>query len=235
MIAAIRYAHGPADLEPTGAWLARNIPARIRPPAWFPETELRCGAGGLIVERVSVLPFEQYIEDRVFRPLGMDRSTFRQSVSADWNRTSPRTTPTPTERSGRGRSSWRIPATGEGHTTVTDMARFMIADLQSADSPILLAATLQQLRSRAPWLAALEGPVGPAQALLMTSVYFGLAHFYGVPYGIVGVVMAFIPGWLMENPCSRHVASPGRGSSIVAWILSCSSSSRSEPSLVARN
>ncbi len=55
----------------------------------------------------------------------------------------------------------------------------------------------EEMLYRAPWLAALEGPVGPVHALLLTAVYFGLAHFYGVPYGLLGVVMAFIPGWLM--------------------------------------
>ena len=55
----------------------------------------------------------------------------------------------------------------------------------------------EELLYRAPWLGALEGPIGGAQALLMTAVYFGLGHFYGVPYGVVGVIMAFIPGWLM--------------------------------------
>ena len=38
---------------------------------------------------------------------------------------------------------------------------------------------------------------GPVHVLLITAVYFGLSHFYGVPYGILDVVMAFIPGWLM--------------------------------------
>jgi len=55
----------------------------------------------------------------------------------------------------------------------------------------------EEMLYRAPWLAALESPIGPAQALLLTAVYFGIGHFYGVPYGILGVVMAFIPGWLM--------------------------------------
>lgn len=49
---------------------------------------------------------------------------------------------------------------------------------------------------RAPWLAALESPVGPAHALLITAAYFGISHYYGVPYGVLGMVMAFIPGWL---------------------------------------
>ena len=55
----------------------------------------------------------------------------------------------------------------------------------------------EEMLYRAPWLGALEGPVGSAQALLITAVYFGIGHFYGVPYGILGVILAFIPGWLM--------------------------------------
>ena len=55
----------------------------------------------------------------------------------------------------------------------------------------------EEMLYRAPWLGALEGPLGPAQALLITAVYFGIGHFYGVPYGILGVILAFIPGWLM--------------------------------------
>lgn len=55
----------------------------------------------------------------------------------------------------------------------------------------------EEMIYRAPWLGALEGPVGPVHSLLITAVYFGIGHFYGVPYGILGVVMAFIPGWFM--------------------------------------
>ncbi len=55
----------------------------------------------------------------------------------------------------------------------------------------------EEMLYRAPWLGTLEGPLGGAQALLLTAVYFGLGHFYGVPYGVAGVILAFIPGWLM--------------------------------------
>ena len=54
----------------------------------------------------------------------------------------------------------------------------------------------EEMLYRAPWLAALESPVGPAQALLITAAYFGISHYYGVPFGVLGVIMAFIPGWL---------------------------------------
>ena len=65
--------------------------------------------------------------------------------------------------------------------------------------PIFAASNAfgEEMIYRAPWLGALEVPVGPVHTLLMTAVYFGLGHFYGVPYGILGVVMAFIPGWLI--------------------------------------
>jgi membrane protease YdiL (CAAX protease family) len=54
----------------------------------------------------------------------------------------------------------------------------------------------EEMLYRAPWLAALESPVGPVHALLITAAYFGISHYYGVPFGVLGVIMAFIPGWL---------------------------------------
>lgn len=65
---------------------------------------------------------------------------------------------------------------------------------------LLFAATNafgEEMAYRAPWLGALEGPVGAGHALLITAVYFGIGHFYGVPYGITGVLMSFILGWLL--------------------------------------
>jgi hypothetical protein len=35
--------------------------------------------------------------------------------------------------------------------------------------------------------------------LLLVAAYFGLAHFYGVPYGIVGVMMAGFLGWFLTK------------------------------------
>ncbi len=66
---------------------------------------------------------------------------------------------------------------------------------------VLLFAALnafgEEMSYRAPQLGALAPVVGGAQALLITAVYFGIGHFYGVPYGIVGVVMAGLLGWLL--------------------------------------
>jgi membrane protease YdiL (CAAX protease family) len=55
----------------------------------------------------------------------------------------------------------------------------------------------EEVTYRAALLAPLEGVVGPRQALYLTAAFFGLAHFYGVPYGVVGVIMSAFLGWLL--------------------------------------
>jgi hypothetical protein len=33
----------------------------------------------------------------------------------------------------------------------------------------------------------------------MVAVYFGIMHFYGVPYGVVGVLLAGFLGWILAK------------------------------------
>ncbi|MBX9471269.1 CPBP family intramembrane glutamic endopeptidase [Microcella sp.] len=66
---------------------------------------------------------------------------------------------------------------------------------------VLLCAALnafnEEVTYKASFLSVLEGPVGRGHALFMVAAYFGIGHYYGVPYGLVGVVMAFALGWLL--------------------------------------
>ncbi len=68
---------------------------------------------------------------------------------------------------------------------------------------ILLLAAMnafsEELSYRAAFLAPLESVAGKTHAILLTAASFGLAHFYGVPYGILGVVMSFILGYLLSK------------------------------------
>jgi hypothetical protein len=68
---------------------------------------------------------------------------------------------------------------------------------------ILLAAALnafnEEMTYKASFLSVLESPVGPRQALYMVAVFFGIGHFYGVPYGVVGVVLATFLGWILAK------------------------------------
>lgn len=68
---------------------------------------------------------------------------------------------------------------------------------------VLVAAALnafnEEVTYKASLLSVLEDPVGPGQALWMVSAYFGIGHYYGVPYGLIGVAMAFFLGWLLSR------------------------------------
>lgn len=66
---------------------------------------------------------------------------------------------------------------------------------------ILLAAALnafnEEVTYKASFLSVLESPLGPRHALYMVAAFFGIGHFYGVPYGVVGVLLAGFLGWLL--------------------------------------
>jgi hypothetical protein len=81
------------------------------------------------------------------------------------------------------------------------------ADMLSRALPflpaILFAAALnafnEEVTYKASLLSVLAGPVGERQALRMVAAYFGIAHFYGVPYGLVGVALAWFLGWILAK------------------------------------
>ena len=66
---------------------------------------------------------------------------------------------------------------------------------------ILLAAAMnafsEEMTYKASFLSVLEDVVGSRQALWLMAAYFGIGHFYGVPYGMIGVLMAGFLGWLL--------------------------------------
>lgn len=74
----------------------------------------------------------------------------------------------------------------------------MVAPLLPA---VLILAALnafnEELTFRAALLTPLEPAVGSHQAILLTAAFFGLGHYYGVPYGVIGVLMAGFLGWLL--------------------------------------
>lgn len=72
---------GRDDYETRGEWLEENLPARVRPPGRYGSYSNYASAlAGYIVERVSGLPWEDYVEARILRPLGMEHATPRQPL-----------------------------------------------------------------------------------------------------------------------------------------------------------
>jgi hypothetical protein len=66
---------------------------------------------------------------------------------------------------------------------------------------VLLAAALnafnEEMTYKASFLSVLEDVVGKHQALWLMAAYFGIGHFYGIPYGVIGVLMAGFLGWFL--------------------------------------
>lgn len=55
----------------------------------------------------------------------------------------------------------------------------------------------EEFTLRAAPISELLSAVGKKQALMITTVLFGLGHFYGVPSGILGVLLASFLGWFL--------------------------------------
>lgn len=66
---------------------------------------------------------------------------------------------------------------------------------------VLIAAVLnafnEEMTYKASFLSVLENVVGKYQVLWLMAVYFGIGHFYGIPYGVIGVIMAGFLGWFL--------------------------------------
>ena len=67
-----------------GEWLKENLPARVRPPGTYSAySNYATSLAGYIVERVTGMDWEDYIEARVMEPLGMVYATGAQPLPED--------------------------------------------------------------------------------------------------------------------------------------------------------
>jgi CubicO group peptidase (beta-lactamase class C family) len=150
------------DLMPVGEWLASHIPARVHAPGEVAAySNYGAGLAGYIVARVSGQPYEQYIQENILNPLGMVHSTAQPLVPPDLRAHASlgywyvdgvlQAVPDYSEYMGQPAM---VPA-GAHSSSITDMARFMIAHLQNgrysdaktAEARILEEVTAQQMHS----------------------------------------------------------------------------------------
>ncbi len=69
------------DLWTLEKYVSTNIPTRIMPPGKLTAySNYGTALAGYIVQEVSGVPFEEYVENNIFDPLGMKTSTFRQPI-----------------------------------------------------------------------------------------------------------------------------------------------------------
>ena len=74
------------DVEPLGGeYLANEMPARVRSPGELTAYSNHGAVlAGYIVEEVSGMPFDDYIEENIYKPLDIQHSTFRQPLPPEF-------------------------------------------------------------------------------------------------------------------------------------------------------
>ena len=152
-------ARSPQEIVPLARSLAAHIPARVRPVGTSTEgltssySNWATSLAGLVVANVSGVSFENYVQDKILRPLGMESSTFKEPL------------PEPLQKRMSNGYDFKAGAfkakgyeyianfgpAGSLAATATDMARFMIAHLQRGalgEARILKPETVAAMHAR---------------------------------------------------------------------------------------
>ena len=148
-----------SELVPAREWLVTNSPGRVRPPGEAAGySNYNAMLAGYIVARVSGQPYDQYIQEHIFDPLGMVHSTVQTQIPPDLQ---PLASVGYTYVDGTFQPFPDYTAqpaglpSGMHQASVTDMARFMIAHLENGqysdatipEARILGESTAQQMQS----------------------------------------------------------------------------------------
>lgn len=143
----------PKGITSLEAALKHWVPVRIFPAGSTPAySNYATALAGYVVERVSGQPFDDYVDEHLFAPLGMARSSFRQPlpghlaplVSKGYARAS--------EGTAKPYEYINLAPAGSLAATGSDMAKFMIAHLNRGaygERRILSAATAETMHTTA--------------------------------------------------------------------------------------
>lgn len=142
----------PEELLPLGTYLQRDLPSVVLPPGdQISYSNHGYALAGYVVEKVSGMPFEQYVEEKILAPLGMAHTSLRQPLPPAL---------APHLATGYTYTEDFVPLpqvygnmtpAGGQQATAADMARFMLAHLHDGrfgQWRILQAKTAQEMRSR---------------------------------------------------------------------------------------
>ena len=139
------------NIPSIGEYLKMYLPKRVFPAGVTPAySNYGATLAGYIVERVSGMPFDEYVEKNIFEPLDMEHSTFRQPLPENLK---------PLMGDGYKLGSGKaepfeivVPApAGSLSSTAEDMSHFMLAHLQGGEyngHRILQPGTVELMHSR---------------------------------------------------------------------------------------
>jgi len=117
-------------LTPLDQYLKNHLPARIFPPGTTPAySNYATTIAGYIVQRVSGQNFDDYIDEHILKPLGMNHSTFRQPLPEALKPLMSKGYEKGSEPPKPFEFVEAAPA-GSSSVTAADIAHFMIAHLQ---------------------------------------------------------------------------------------------------------
>jgi CubicO group peptidase (beta-lactamase class C family) len=140
-----------ADMRPLQEYVHNHLPKQIFPPGTTPAySNYGATLAGYIVQRVSGMPFDDYIEQNILLPLNMHRTTFRQPLPADLK---PLMSEGYNQASQPAKSFEFVQAwpAGSLSTTAEDMSHYIIAHLQDGEyngARILKPETARLMHSR---------------------------------------------------------------------------------------
>ncbi|MFW5761659.1 MAG: serine hydrolase domain-containing protein, partial [Cyclobacteriaceae bacterium] len=118
------------DHLPLRDYLVKHMPARIFPPGEvMAYSNYGTALAGYIVENLSGLPFEEYIEKYIFSPLGMINSSFRQPLPPDLHKNMVGAYRKVDGEFLQGEFEYMPAPAGGLSTSAADMAIFMLAHL----------------------------------------------------------------------------------------------------------
>jgi CubicO group peptidase (beta-lactamase class C family) len=135
-----------------GNYLKTHIPKRIFAPGTTPAySNYATALAGYIVERVSGQPFNDYIQQNIFKPLGMTHSTFAQPLPPELVPLMSNGYELASDRPKAFETIGLFPAGGLT-SSAADMSKFMLAHLQEGrlgTAQILKPETTRLMHSRA--------------------------------------------------------------------------------------
>ena len=140
----------PEQMIPLGEWLKTNIPARVYPPGQFSAyANYGAALAGYIIERISGMSYDEYIEKNLLGPLGMSQTTSRQPIPSFLNADMSQGyifTDGEFQLKPEFNVAANVAPSGAFRSTASDIARFMIAHLndgQYGENRILQPAASQ--------------------------------------------------------------------------------------------
>ncbi len=138
---------------PLDEYLKEWVPTRIFAPGTTPAySNYATALAGYIVARTSGLPYDDYIEQHILTPLGMEHSTFRQPLPERLREFMANGYATASDGEAKPFEVVVAAPAGSQSSSGADMARFMIAHLQKGtlgEARILKAETAEQMHTTA--------------------------------------------------------------------------------------